>query len=54
MAVKIIVVNLLQIREKLAGEKQSRENSEKVKQIRRMKQFGKKVCSFPLLNGFLP
>lgn len=31
------------IREKLAGEKQSRENSEKVKQIRRMKQFGKKV-----------
>eukprot|EP00794_Sanderia_malayensis_P007817 gene7817-8664_t len=31
------------VREKLAAEKQGRENAEKVKKIRRMKQFGKKV-----------
>ncbi|XP_065070106.1 probable rRNA-processing protein EBP2 isoform X1 [Rhopilema esculentum] len=31
------------IREKLANEKQNRENAEKAKKIRRMKQFGKKV-----------
>ena len=32
------------VRQRLANEKQARENAEKVKKMRRMKKFGKKVC----------